>query len=48
MDGQLVYKESINNRTGKINIQLPSLHTGQYLVRLVADGRQMTQKILVP
>jgi len=47
MDGQLVYKASIINRTGKINIQVPSLHTGHYLVRLVANDKQATQRILV-
>jgi len=47
LNGQLVYKTSIINRTGKINIRIPSLHTGHYLVRLVANGKQATQQILV-
>jgi len=47
MDGKTVHNESINNRTGKISVLIPSVRAGQYLVRLFGNGKQLTQKILV-
>ncbi|MEP6727179.1 MAG: PQQ-dependent sugar dehydrogenase [Bacteroidota bacterium] len=47
MDGKIVYNESVSNRTGKINVYIPSVRSGQYLVRLFGNGKQLTQKILV-
>ncbi|MEO6314630.1 MAG: PQQ-dependent sugar dehydrogenase [Chitinophagaceae bacterium] len=47
MDGKIVYQASISNRTGRINIQLPSMRSGQYVVRLTGNGKQVAQKIIV-
>jgi glucose/arabinose dehydrogenase len=47
MDGKIMYSESISNRTGKINVSLPGVPAGQYLVRLYSNEKQMTQKIVV-
>jgi glucose/arabinose dehydrogenase len=47
MDGKIVYSQSIGNRTGKINITIPGMAAGQYLVRLYSNEKQMTQKIIV-
>ncbi len=47
MEGKTIYNESITGRTGKITVQLSFAKAGQYLVRLVGNGKQLTQKILV-
>lgn len=47
MDGKTVYRESVVNRTGKITVSLPSLRPGQYLVSLLGNGKQLTQKIMI-
>ncbi len=47
MDGKEVYRQSLNSRTGRVSLVLPSLPPGQYVVVLLGNDRQVTQKVFV-
>lgn len=47
MDGKEVYRQALNNRTGRVNLVLPSLPPGQYIVVLLGNDRQVTQKVFM-
>ena len=47
MAGKLVHRESIENRVGQVRIASPGMPAGQYLVRLVGNEKQLTQKVLI-
>ncbi|MEP7277455.1 MAG: PQQ-dependent sugar dehydrogenase [Bacteroidota bacterium] len=47
MEGRVLYSRSIANRVGRMAIPISGLPAGQYLVRLVGNEKQLSQKILV-
>lgn len=47
MDGKQVLDQNISGRTGQLQISLPSIPSGTYLVRLVGNKRVISQKIFV-
>jgi hypothetical protein len=47
MDGKEVLFQSIGNASGRISVTIPSLPTGQYLVRIQGNGKQLAQKIFI-
>jgi glucose/arabinose dehydrogenase len=46
-DGKMVFGKSLNNLTGSINYNLPSLNKGIYLIRLQTKDQYFTSKIVI-
>ncbi|HRH49688.1 MAG TPA: PQQ-dependent sugar dehydrogenase [Panacibacter sp.] len=47
INGREVMRKSLTNQTGRINLNLPKLNAGMYVVQLTGDKAMMQQKIYI-
>ena len=47
VSGTIVYKNEIKNNLNTINIKLPALSKGVYMIEMTGDGIQQTEKIVI-